>query len=59
MDEAENDSDLASKIERLLDDPGLAAKLGASARLHVAKYFSKGVVAAQTLEFYRSVLAQG
>jgi glycosyltransferase involved in cell wall biosynthesis len=57
--EAENDSDLASKIERLLDDPGLAAKLGASARLHVAKYFSKGVVAAQTLEFYRSVLAQG
>ncbi|MEZ7979153.1 MAG: glycosyltransferase family 4 protein [Myxococcota bacterium] len=54
--EAESEEDLAEKIEQLLADPDLAARLGKAAHFDVASRFSESVVAAQTHAFYESVL---
>jgi glycosyltransferase involved in cell wall biosynthesis len=50
--------DLAKKVLLLLGDPLRAAQLGEQARKDALERYSPLVVAKQTLEFYRSVLAQ-
>ena len=57
--EAESEEDLAQKIEQLLADPDLAARLGEAAHLDVAARFSESVVAEQTHAFYEHVLSRG
>ena len=57
--EAEDAVDLAAKIERLLADRELAARLGEAAHLDVASRFSESVVASQTHAFYEGVLSRG
>ena len=48
---------LAAAVGRLLDDPGLAARLGAAGRQRVVEHFTWRAVAEQTVAWYRSVLA--
>ncbi len=47
---------LAAAIGRLLDDPELAARLGASGRARVVELYTWRAVAQQTVAWYRSVL---
>ena len=49
---------LAAAIGRLLDDPALAARLGAAGRERVVQRFTWQVVAEQTVAWYRSVLQE-
>jgi glycosyltransferase involved in cell wall biosynthesis len=46
---------LATQIERLLDDPPLASRLGAAARADVARRYLPRTIAEATLDFYASV----
>ena len=48
---------LAEAMERLLADPGLAARMGAAGRRRVLERFSWAAIAERTLELYRSLLA--
>ncbi|CAN5832859.1 hypothetical protein BH23PLA1_BH23PLA1_10100 [soil metagenome] len=50
--------DLASKLRRLLLDADLAARLGAQAARDCRRHFDPDTIAAQTAEFYRSVIAR-
>ncbi len=49
---------LAAAIGRLLDDPGLAAGLGAAGRARVVERFTWRAVAEQTVAWYRTVLKE-
>ncbi len=46
---------LVAAVERLADEPGLAARLGASARQYVAKHFNRDVLAEQYLRLLHEV----
>ncbi len=48
---------LAAAIGRLLDDPHLAARLGAAGRARVVELYTWRAVARQTVAWYRAVLA--
>ena len=48
---------LAASVARLLDDPELAARLGAAGRARVVERFTWRAVAEQTVAWYRAVLA--
>ena len=48
---------LAAAIGRVLDDPELAARLGAAGRARVVELYTWRAVAEQTVAWYRSVLA--
>jgi glycosyltransferase involved in cell wall biosynthesis len=48
---------LAAAVGRLLDDPELAARLGAAGRARVVERFTWRAVAEQTVAWYRAVLA--
>jgi len=47
---------LAAAIGRLLDDPGLAARLGAAGRARVVELYTWRAVAERTVAWYRTVL---
>ena len=47
---------LAARIEELLSDPGLAARMGKAGRQHVLRHFGWSAIAAQTIEVYDSLL---
>jgi len=47
---------LAGAIARLLDDPGLRARLGAAGRERVVRRFTWQVTAAGTAECYQAIL---
>jgi starch synthase len=48
---------LASRINQLVDDPDLSARLGAAGRRRVLEHFTWPRVAERTVEVYRQVLA--
>ncbi|MGW4665011.1 glycogen synthase [Streptosporangium sandarakinum] len=50
-------ADLAERINRLLDDPKLAAELGAAGRARAVEHFSWARIAERTMDLYRSVTA--
>jgi glycogen synthase len=51
---------LAGEVNRLLDDPELARRMGRAGRRRVERRFAWSAVAAETLEFYRELIqAQG
>jgi glycogen synthase len=50
---------LAGAVNRLLDDPELARRMGRAGRARVESRFAWGAVAARTLEFYREVAEAG
>jgi glycogen synthase len=52
---AEFASGLAAVINRVLEDPGRAAEMGAAGRRRVVEHFGWPAIAARTLEVYRSV----
>jgi alpha-maltose-1-phosphate synthase len=47
--------DLADRINRLLDDPELAGRMGAAGRRRAIEHFSWSAAAGKTVEVYRSV----
>jgi alpha-maltose-1-phosphate synthase len=47
--------DLASAVNRLLDDPATMQAMGRKARERVERYFSWTSIAQRTLEFYREL----
>ena len=47
---------LAARMEELLDDPVLAARMGAAGRARVLEKFTWPAIAGQTVELYRSLL---
>ena len=49
---------LAASVARLLDDPELAARLGAAGRARVVERFTWRAVAEQTVAWYRAVLEE-
>ena len=49
---------LAAAIGRVLDDPGLAARLGAAGRERVVERFTWRAVAQQTVAWYREILGE-
>ena len=49
---------LAAAVGRLLDDPELAARLGAAGRERVVERFTWRAVAEQTVAWYRTVLEE-
>jgi glycosyltransferase involved in cell wall biosynthesis len=49
---------LAAAIGRVLDDPELAARLGAAGRARVVELYTWRAVAERTVEWYRSVLEE-
>ncbi|MEV6597903.1 glycogen synthase [Actinoplanes sp. NPDC051346] len=49
-------ADLASAIQRLVEDPARARELGLAGRRRAVEKFSWGTIAQDTLEVYRSVL---
>jgi rhamnosyl/mannosyltransferase len=51
--------ELASAINRLLDDPGLREKYGAAAAQRAREEFSIETMVDRTLELYREVIANG
>ncbi|HEX2851373.1 MAG TPA: glycogen synthase [Acidimicrobiales bacterium] len=51
--------DLADKVNVLLADPSLAARLGAAGRRRVVEQFSWRAIAARTADLYRSLLPGG
>jgi glycosyltransferase involved in cell wall biosynthesis len=48
---------LAAAVNELMADPGRRAAMGTAARARVLAHFSWRAIAAQTLEFYRELLA--
>jgi glycogen synthase len=48
---------LAAAVNELMSDPARRASMGAAARARVLAYFSWQAIAAQTLDFYRELLA--
>jgi alpha-maltose-1-phosphate synthase len=59
LDEADPDGfarGLASRIEELLDDPVLAARMGEAGRARVLERFTWPAIADQTVDLYRSLL---
>ncbi|MEU9833472.1 glycogen synthase [Streptosporangium sp. NPDC048047] len=50
-------ADLAERVNRLLDDPKLAAELGAAGRARAVEHFSWSRIAERTMDLYRSVAA--
>jgi len=61
VDCAEDDSDsfaqaLATRITELLDDPQLAAQMGAAGRRRVLERFTWPAIADRTVELYRSLV---
>ena len=54
---ADFEAALAERINRLVDDPGLAGRLGAAGRRRVLADFTWERVAERTVEVYRDVLA--
>ncbi len=55
--QSSNAADLAEKLETLLDDENLSAKLGERGRLDMERHFSRRVVAEQTKALYERTLA--
>ena len=53
---AERSDELADRIERLLGDPALAARLGEAGRADARERYSEAQVAAQTQAFYSEVI---
>ncbi|HSM50350.1 MAG TPA: glycosyltransferase family 4 protein, partial [Thermoanaerobaculia bacterium] len=49
----------AAAVERLLDDPGRAARLGRAARVRVERDFGDAAMAESSLDLYREVTAAG
>lgn len=49
---------IATAVARLLDDPGLAARIGAAGRARVAELFTWRAVAEQTAAWYRTTLEE-
>ncbi len=47
---------LAAAVGRLMDDPGLAARIGAAGRARVVELFTWRAVAARTADWYRATL---
>ncbi|MCR4941299.1 MAG: glycosyltransferase family 4 protein [Campylobacter sp.] len=54
--EVKNAKDLAKKIETLLDDENLAAKLGKNGRIMVQSEFDENIIAKKYLEVYRKFI---
>ncbi|MEU7921031.1 glycogen synthase [Micromonospora zamorensis] len=52
-------ADLASAINTLLADPARTARFGQAGRRRAVEHFSWDAIARQTLDIYRSLLAQG
>lgn len=52
-----NVAELSKGLQRLYQDPGLAAKLAADGRARVLEKFTHRLVAAETLKFYHQVLS--
>ncbi len=50
-------ADFAAQIGKLLDDPALAARLGAAARAHVIEHHAAGKVANASLALYQRVIS--
>jgi starch synthase len=50
---------LAARVEQLLGDPALAARMGKAGRERVVRHFGWPAIAAKTLELYESILAGG
>jgi Glycosyltransferase len=50
---------LRERLERLLSDPGLRARLGASGRARFVRDFTLDAAVARTLAVYRDTLAAG
>jgi starch synthase len=48
---------LAERIEKLLADPTLAARMGSAGRERVLRHFGWGAIAAQTLRLYEQLLS--
>ena len=48
---------LADRMEKLLSDPALAAKMGKAGRVRVLQHFGWSAIAAQTVELYGSLLS--
>jgi glycosyltransferase involved in cell wall biosynthesis len=53
-----NPEALAAAVGRLLDDPVLAARIGAAGRERVVQHYTWRTVAASTVAWYRSVLKE-
>jgi glycosyltransferase involved in cell wall biosynthesis len=49
---------LVSAATKLIDDPELAARMGAAARTHVQEHFDISILAEKTANLYREVLAE-
>ena len=54
---SESPADIAAQIERLLDAPELAARLGAAARRHAIQVHAPEAVAAQNVSVYERAIA--
>ena len=50
-------SAMADRMEKLLSDPALAAKMGKAGRVRVLQHFGWPAIAAQTVELYGSLLS--
>jgi glycosyltransferase involved in cell wall biosynthesis len=48
---------LAERLEKLLGDPTLAAKMGKAGRERVVRHFGWGAIAAQTVRLYEGLLS--
>jgi starch synthase len=48
-------SGLAARVEQLMGDPALAARMGKAGRERVVRHFGWPAIAAQTLELYESL----
>jgi starch synthase len=48
---------LAERLEKLLGDPTLAAKMGKAGRERVLRHFGWGAIAAQTVRLYEGLLS--
>ena len=53
---SEDPEDLAKQVQRLIDDPELAARLGRGGREYVLKNHAPGAVVEQMLEVYREAI---
>ena len=53
-----NPADIAAKLQRVLDNPGLAEQLGRAARQRVERLFSRADFIRRNLDFYASCLKQ-
>jgi glycosyltransferase involved in cell wall biosynthesis len=58
QDPAEFARDLASAVNRLMGDPSLRRRMGEAGRRRAIEHFSWGAIADQTVELYRSLVAE-